>query len=313
MTREELFEKIQILDSEVTPSIEFYVLDQPSITDGHFQCEIYKARMQSSIVTQITKLFYPKIIKSLKSEYSLIDYDPSLMPDYDVVWKYDPDNVPLFNLIKNELMSVDRFYDSTILSYPDIWSIWIKLQYVNDSFYIIKKITNSKVITTGGWLALIYKDDVFQKLDSDILSLDGSFDVFAVENKLLFESKQNFERAMLYQDLKREVAEQTLTEIESMNILANFENLRDFLKDDYHSINKLNAIKSKPYFRALTFIDCKRIIDEYNLDLDYDAVLQKFVIDNKAKAKKFIKVLNDDFLMSEMTSLKYAANSKEGV
>jgi len=63
----------------------------------------------------------------------------------------------------------------------------------------------------------------------------------------------------------------------------------------------------------LTFIDCKRIIDEYNLDLDYDAVLQKFVIDNKAKDKKFIKVLNDDFLMSEMTSLKYAANSKEGV
>ncbi len=107
MTREELFEKIQILDSEVTPSIEFYVLDQPSITDGHFQCEIYKARMQSSIVTQITKLFYPKIIKSLKSEYSLIDYDPSLMPDYDVVWKYDPDNVPLFNLIKNELMEIE--------------------------------------------------------------------------------------------------------------------------------------------------------------------------------------------------------------
>ena len=89
-----------------------------------------------------------------------------------------------------------------------------------------------------------------------------------------------------------------------MYILSNFVTLKNFLKGDYHSINKLNAIKSKPYFRNLTFVDCKRIIDNYNLDLRCDDSAGKFIIENKAQGKKFLKVLNDDLLMSEMTRLK---------
>jgi hypothetical protein len=83
------------------------------------------------------------------------------------------------------------------------------------------------------------------------------------------------------------------------------------LKDDYHSINKLNKIKEKPYFQNLTFADCKRIIVDYRVNVEVDDVNNKFTISSKAQAKYFIKVLNDDYLKSEMTNTKYAANSKE--
>ncbi|RTL10779.1 MAG: DUF4868 domain-containing protein [Neisseriaceae bacterium] len=83
------------------------------------------------------------------------------------------------------------------------------------------------------------------------------------------------------------------------------------LKDDYHSINKLNKIKEKPYFQTLTFTKCKKILEDYNVEIEIDEENNQFNIKSKAQAKHFIKVLNDDYLLSELTALKYVANSKE--
>lgn len=80
---------------------------------------------------------------------------------------------------------------------------------------------------------------------------------------LYSENKLKFERALLYETVKQEVAVATLDEINEIGILDNFDIVKDFLKDDYHSINKLNRIKSKPYFRTLTFQHCKQITDQY--------------------------------------------------
>jgi hypothetical protein len=87
--------------------------------------------------------------------------------------------------------------------------------------------------------------------------------------------------------------------------------VKNYLKDDQHSINKLNIIKSKSYFRTLTFDHCKQITDDYDLRLSYNEATGKFNIQNKKEAKMFVKILNDDFLKSEMTNIKYSINSKE--
>ena len=67
----------------------------------------------------------------------------------------------------------------------------------------------------------------------------------------------------------------------------------------------------KPYFQNLNFAKCKKIIEAYNVKIEIDEENNRFNITSKAQAKYFIKVLNDDYLLSEMTAIKYAANSKE--
>jgi hypothetical protein len=69
---------------------------------------------------------------------------------------------------------------------------------------------------------LIFSHDVFNKLESDVLTIDGTFDILAYENILYFENKQNFERVLLYQTVKREVAVATLDDINRIDILEKF-------------------------------------------------------------------------------------------
>jgi hypothetical protein len=312
MNREEFIAKLNFLDSNEIPNVEIFILAQPIINNDTVDCDIYKTRLHERIPIEIKETYYPKMKKSLISkEYDLTEYDPALLPDRNVVWNYDSNIVPFYNFIIKKLPDVEEYYNDNILKYDDIWAIWIKFQVQNTCIYLLKKITPSKIFSTGSSLAIIFNDNVFKKLESDVLTIDGTFDVLACDNMLYFENKQNFERALLYQTVKQNVAIATLDEINEIGILDNFDTVKDYLKDDYHSINKLNRIKSKPYFRTLTFAHCKQIIDDYGLKLVYDEATKKFNIQSKREAKMFVKVLNDDFLKSEMTNIKYAANSKE--
>jgi hypothetical protein len=312
MNREEFIERLNFLDSNEIPNVEIYILAQPTINDDIMSCEIYKTRLHERIPEEIKNIYYPKIKKTLvTNEYDLTEYNPALLPDRDVIWNYNSNIVPFYNFIIEQFSDVEEYYNKHILSYDDIWAIWIKFQMQNICFYLLRKITPTKVFSTGSKLGLVFLDNIFDKLESDVLTIDGTFDVLAYENMLYFENKQNFERALLYQTVKQEVAIATLDEINEIGILENFDVVKNYLKNDQHSINKLNRIKSKPYFRTLTFNHCKQIIDDYGLQLSYDEATGKFNIQSKKEAKMFVKVLNDDFLKSEMTSIKYAANSKE--
>jgi hypothetical protein len=311
MTREEFINNLAFLEEQEVPVVEIFILEQPSVDDGGLRCDIYKARLHERIPQEIMDLYYPSIKKALiKKEYDLTEYNPALLPDFDVIWNYETNVVPFYGMIEGRLNNVQDYYNDRVLPYDEIWAIWIKIQHNNNLFYLLKKITPAKVLSTGGALAVIFSDNVFKKLESDILTLDGTFDVLSFDNMLYFENKQKFERALLYETVKQEVAIATLDEINEIGILDNFDMVKEFLKDDYHSINKLNKIKSKPYFRTLTFSHCKSITDQYGLNLSYDEATGRFLIQNKKEAKMFIKVLNDDFLKSEMTNLKYSANSK---
>ncbi|MDX9694201.1 MAG: DUF4868 domain-containing protein [Bacteroidales bacterium] len=315
MLREEIIEQLSEINNNDN-AVEIYVLAQPELDAGNISVDFYKARLHQNLPASIKNLFYPVIERKLiRKEYDILGYDPSVTPDRNVIWEQNSDNVPFYNYFhklietKNEI----EWYDSETLPYEDIWAYWIKVYGNGNTFYLIKKVTSSKIIKTGGKLAIVFDADVFKSLDNDVLTMDGTFDALYCNNHLIFENKQNFENALLYQEVKQTVAEETLAEIEEIGFVENFDHMKEFLKDDYHSINKLNRIKEKPYFRTLTFAVCHRIIKEYGVDVEIDETNNKFNITSKAQAKHFIKVLNDDYLKSEMTDYKYAANSKEGI
>jgi len=212
-------------------------------SNNNLQVDFYKARMQENLPDSIINLFYPIIKKKLiDKEYDVTEYDPSITPDRNVVWEQSSNNVPFYKFFHNLIETTDNinWYKTETLAYIDIWAYWIKIYGNGNSFYIIKKVTSSKVIRTGGKLAIIFEGEVFKHLETDILTMDGSFDAIFCNEKLLFENKQNFEKAFLYQEVKQAVAIETLDAIGEIGLIEDFESVKEFLKDDFHSINKLN-------------------------------------------------------------------------
>ncbi len=316
MTKEELKNSLAFLDKDEIPNVEIFILDEPIEDDNkELSVNIYKGRMHNDIPKQIIDIFFPKMKRILvQSDYELKTYNPAVNPDRKVIWKQSSNEIPFYKLILQKLSEVnDNYYNDRILAYENIWAIWIKLTINENNFYLLKKITPSKVLTTGGVLAWVFSNNTFKGLTEDVLTIDGHFDVFACNNTLFFENKQNFEKALMYDKIIQQVANDTLNEIKNIGIVENFNTLKCMLKDDYHSIRKLNKLKNKQYFKEKTFTDYYKIIKNYNVPVKVDKKNQKFSIENKSQAKFLIKVLNDDYLKSELTNNKYAANSKEDI
>lgn len=316
MTKEELQNTLAFLNSEEIPNVEIFILDEPvENEEGELEVNIYKGRMHEEMPEQIVDLFFPKMKRILvHRDYELETYNPALNPDRKVIWQQASADVPFYNLILGQLPQANQnYYDDDILAYENIWAIWIKFRVGRNNFYLLKKITPSKVLTTGGVLAWVFRGESFRRLEKDVLTIDGHFDVFACNDTLIFENKTNFEKALMYDEIIQQVADETLNEIEQINIVENFDDLKTMLADDYHSIRKLNKLSQKQYFREKTFADYHRIIRDYNVPVNVDEVNQKFSVMDKAQAKLLIKVLNDDYLKSELTNIKYTANSKEDI
>lgn len=316
MTRVELIRLLELLDAGITPTVELYILNEPILDDeGDISVDIYRGRIHEDVSVEIAEIFYPKIKRILvQREYTLEKYNPEQNPDRNVIWQYPTSEVPFFNKILNEFQTAEEtYYDEDDLPYSEIWAVWFKLKIQRSIFYILKKITPSKVLSTGGVLAMIFKGDSFKSLKEDVLTIDGTFDVLACNNTLIFENKQKFEKALLYEEIKQEIAKEALEEIYHIDIIENFDDFQQMLIDDKHSINKLTKLKAKRYFREKTFEDYRRIIDRYNINIELDEAEEKFIITNKAQAKLLVKVLNDDYLMSELTEIKYSAHSKETI
>jgi hypothetical protein len=314
MTRNEIITQLKEINTG-NKAVEIYILAQPEVdANNMLQLSFYKARMAANLPPSIINLFYPVIKKKLiDKEYDVAEYDPALTPDRTVIWEQSSENVLFYNYFHNLIETTEqiRRYSTNRLAYVDIWAYWIKVYGNGNSFYIIKKVTSSKLIQTGGKLAIIFEGDILKNLETDILTMDGTFDAIYFNNTLLFENKQNFEKALLYKERKQKVAVETLNAISGIGFVEDFDRVKEFLKDDYHSINKLNKLKEKPYFQNLNFAKCKKIIEDYNVEIEIDEDNDRFNITSKTQAKHFIKVLNDDYLLSEMTAIKYAANSKE--
>lgn len=316
MTKKDLQNTLAFLKEKAIPNVEIFILDEPiQSEDGRLEVNIYKGRMYESMPEQIVELFFPKMERLLvQHDYDLETYNPALTPDREVIWQYSAAEVPFYNLVLKKLPEANqKYYDNKTLAYENIWAIWIKFRIGRNNFYLLKKITPSKVLTTGGVLAWVFRGETFRRLENDVLTIDGHFDVLACNDTLIFENKTNFEKALVYDEIIHQVAEETLKEIQRIDIVENFDELKIMLADDYHSIRKLNKLRQKQYFREKTFADYHKIIRDYNVPVNVDEANQKFTVEDKAQAKLLIKVLNDDYLKSELTNKKYAANSKEDI
>lgn len=316
MTKEELLQSIAFLEKDMETTAELFILDEPADNeDDGLDVNVYKGRMHEKMPKQITDLFFPKLKRILiKRDYELKSYDPSLTPDRNVVWQQPVTQVPFYNLVMKKLQSAhNRYYNNETLPYDRIWAIWIKLHAGRQNFYLLKRITPSKIITTGGVLAWVFSGDTFKGLTNDVLTIDDHFDAFVCDGTLIFENKQNFEKALQFETIIQQIADETLKDIKQIGIVENFDELKTMLADDYHSIRKLNKLRQKQYFKEKTFNDYLKIIRDYNVAVTVDTKNKQFKVANKAQAKLLIKVLNDDYLRSDLTNLKYAANSKEDV
>ncbi|RXH56718.1 hypothetical protein GRAN_0028 [Granulicella sibirica] len=153
----------------------------------------------------------------------------------------------------------------------------------------------------------------YNKVETKIFLFDWKVDCFAWGGYLFIPNVSSFQRIFKYFEGLRAKAQETLDTILAQIPVSNADDFRNACIGQIQMISKLAQIARKPYLPAVTIADLRRTINEFDLDVQIAEIDgEERLVFEGAPAKRWLilKLLDDNYLGSVMTTLKYEVNSK---
>ena len=177
-----------------------------------------------------------------------------------------------------------------------------------EPFYIAKILPQSQVLK--GATAWMYLSGSFQPFSADAgLRITPDNQVLIVGNDIFAFSETKFIRLFGYDAKKFAVAEEKIAEIEKHFKLTFPEGMTfdALVRDSTSLVGKLQKVDP-------TMVTQDQVVthaDEMGLELMTDDAAGSIIIMDAKDAAKFVNLLNDDYVTSDMTGLKYEIKNKK--
>lgn len=157
----------------------------------------------------------------------------------------------------------------------------------------------------------------FKRFNQDILRIDFNYQFFLWNGVIYISDIDKMEKICSFHDIILNEARKSICEIENLQILDNVEVLTDEL-DNITFARKLTRIYKDS--KVLGKVSNRAIIDfskkhSYfkNNPIKINGTGDKFILDTKKSKETFIKLMNDDFLTSQLTNSDYESLAKNNV
>lgn len=177
-----------------------------------------------------------------------------------------------------------------------------------EPFFIAKILPQSQVLK--GATAWMYNGDSFQPFSADAgLRITPDNQVLIAGNDIFAFSESKFIRLFGYDAKQFAVAEEKITEIEQ-NFKLKFPEGMTFdalVRDTKSLVSKLQKVD----VGIVTQEQVVNQADEMGLELMTDDATGEIIIMDAKDAAKFVNLLNDDYMTSDMTGIRYELKGKK--
>jgi len=157
-------------------------------------------------------------------------------------------------------------------------------------------------------------DGQFNEIDGQVFSLDRDVDCFYTGGYMIIRNVPSFERIFGFFTAMSNRAAQVFDEFVVQLPISNMDEFRDACMGDSRMTRKLASIARRPYINDLTPRDIRDAAEEMGIGVltstGPDGQLQLTFERSPQQRFKILKLLDDDFLMSALSSEKYEVNSK---
>jgi hypothetical protein len=280
-------------------------------------------RLQRLTIGDTVSETFLKVCQSIAendSEFDFIKYEPGYRPDDDEIC-YLP--LSESDSVKQTIDSVSRFDDAELFEEKDeiidnlkFYGLIVDDDRGKQQAIFFREFTEKDELTRCGWIPLIFERDTYNRVERKIFLFDDGIDCFAWDGYLFILSIQAFQRIFGYFEALKRKADQTLSVVVTSLPISNFNDFTNACKADLRMLAKLAQIEKKPYLQSLTMAKIKEIIVTFNIDVKIvvEGGKEKLVFEGSpSKRWNILKLLDDDYLDSNLTTLKYASNSKRQV
>lgn len=253
---------------------------------------------------------------ALEDELRLIPYEPGYKPDSGEVCWVDLQQSPEIREIVQRVLNFqalvlyeqdDDFIDSLVY-----YALFARVAAQRGTVFF-RKTSEKLVLGRGAAFAAVFRRGHYDTMEETVFLFDRNIDCWSDGRYMFIANVGNFERMFHYVEQLQARAQQTVDAVLRRVPISNAEEFRAACTTQIRFMTKLAVIASKPYLAQIGMVDICRAIDEHGLPIEVVRNNgQEMLVFDPDPSRRWIllKLLDDDYLNSVMTHLRYEVNSK---
>ena len=308
--------------AELNQSLEF--LNNPT---GELQIIMYacfeeqvvkKLDVKSEDLSPIRKLFVDSINSAIISQEGFTVIPLSTAEERgNCFYEYDlelPEELQfLETIIGNDNIETFNFNNDT---FAEINALAIVLADDNNEISLYKKLFSVEVLGRGGYM-LWKSNQRLERFEEQLLRISPSFQVLRVEDSVIILNLKTIEKNFGFHDVIKREATLGIEAINDMGIVSNIDTLEELIEDVSFARKLTKIARNSPVIQRsipnVNIIAFSRTHPAIRNKMRYTLDGTQFALDTKVSKDLFVKLLNDDFLTSELTQLYYDSLAKDNI
>ena len=315
MTREELQQKLQFIqDEQITKHLSVYVTTQ---TTG---LQLFNIREDD--IDELLDMFICSVKEKLidDAQYSIEEYSTTVLRE-NAIYRYDlpaERRTDEMNRMAEVLgIHAPENFNAGETPIESITGIYAVISgNMNQNVIAYKYITAVDKIYARSSFLFSKDNELFKRQKENLLRISPVIHMIMVDNEILLLDMKKLESALGLKDILAREAERDIQAVIDKGLVTDNQHLKkvcektSMCKKLRHALTQskviLNGIDNR---RIIEFAESKR----EKLKFNFNEAKNAFDIRSKAEAERFIKLLDDDFLRSELTQEDYDSYDKESL
>jgi hypothetical protein len=218
------------------------------------------------------------------------------------------------NVLHNLSSLDEEVFNFENTNLDDIETFYITISNGEKTIALYKKNYAINVLRRGKTIFFTKHNENIDELKKDILKIDHSFQFMAIENNILIVNLSMLETQLGYDEVITKKAQETIELIASLDFLEDIAKLEEMVQTKKIA-KKINLVKNSQVLdiiqsdinKVKTFIDNIKDLKK-SLKFTED---NKLKLNSKVGVERFLKLLDDAYLRSELTQTLYDSLNKE--
>lgn len=238
----------------------------------------------------------------------------------NVIYKYDLEEIP------KELNVIDQIIEDEDL--PNFSFKNDDLEQIKGIMILIESEGQNLVIYKKHYPINLYRkdkgfsiwrgsnDERFTNVKEDIVKIHTTFEFFKLGDTLFINDLKALEKFFGFHDAIKSQAAICIDRIETSGMLENANELREMLEDITFARKLTKAGGTSPVLGVVPNSAIVRFVENHPAlsgKIDINGARTKLTLTTKKSKQLFVKLLNDDYLKSELTTMYYDSLAKDKV
>lgn len=280
---------------------------------------LVKADVVDELGEKIAGFYFKTLAEKFETVENIIDYSQA-DERRNVIYKFDlPEQPSEFKKILDA--SKDTMGDIPVYSFSDsdlhsLYGIIIVIDNGNSNLTLFKKHFPVNYLARERRLLILCSKTRISELTSEVLCLTGTSDLLLCGDLFYMIGLATLEKYLGLHHVIFSQAKICLARVEHLNLVEDISPLAEEAATNVAFAKKLiKAVPNSPVLKIspASVIEFSKNHPTLKDKLRYNAAGDKFQLKTKVSQKYFLKMLNDDYLISDLTHVQYEALAKDAL